>query len=726
MQRQVPETEPTITTTLMPAGRTKRGYSFTLVADGGSPPYTWSIVSGSLPHGLNLERVTGVTSGRPTKSGESSFTVQVTDASSHAATRLLTIEVNAYSTKLIAIGVLVFPFFAGWLATVYLKFAAAAHALLPHPGVLELLDLPNWTVVMFTGGFVLLCGTVSAVLLLRDIPKLVSTMKQTQVEVHTDSAHFIKQLQTGLTDMSVELQDVRHSGSDAVRAATGLIDNTLGTSFGNLHLLNSHPDEYNQALEALGFNFRNWFDPINNNKDLPEMVSAWLRYTRTYYLEEAFDIKRREIVTNARNFTYLLLNTLDVLASFCSKSTEKGHPLKALHFAVTPVHPKDWYNWPHGRATPRAYYEEDFLAHFWRCLREALRAKGLHDVLEVSRIVLAASDEPARTESSTRFGWPLDRCSQLQQDLKYSWLLPVSLPLRSLGERNEEAASAIFRYYSSLVRNAGYEAHSLSVVPLVCERWASDAKSQDVGDMLIGLNKIMKQRPDEVLGLVALAASVHREELEKYKKNLDAALSQVSGHAIEIWKTCRAACDALVGGDTSHVFNFLKLTQIMDVHLSTYEAPRAFQAQELLRRMVMAALRFKDTLEAEKLKALPCLGKVFSESFQSSPHECTVVALNTNAILKWSELGLRNEFHMFGIKDAGGTETWRILIAAEIDYPFEVTKVHIIEPGWQKREQGGRQLAGFSEYARVIANLRQSSPSVDGVPVVRNQLSGAS
>jgi uncharacterized protein (TIGR03437 family) len=68
----------TITTTQLPADQINLPYSAQLNATGGTPPYTWSLVTGSLPPGLSLSP-SGVISGTPTGVG-SLFTVQVTDA----------------------------------------------------------------------------------------------------------------------------------------------------------------------------------------------------------------------------------------------------------------------------------------------------------------------------------------------------------------------------------------------------------------------------------------------------------------------------------------------------------------------------------------------------------------------------------------------------------------------------------------------------------------------
>ena len=65
-------------------------------ATGGTTPYHWSISSGALPAGLTLSAATGTISGKPTKSGSSTFTAKVTDSTSptsQTASKSLTITV---------------------------------------------------------------------------------------------------------------------------------------------------------------------------------------------------------------------------------------------------------------------------------------------------------------------------------------------------------------------------------------------------------------------------------------------------------------------------------------------------------------------------------------------------------------------------------------------------------------------------------------------------------
>jgi uncharacterized repeat protein (TIGR03803 family) len=85
----------TITTTSLPAGAVGSPYTATLSASGGTPPFTWSTSSGSLPPGLSLGGSTGQISGSPMIAGDYAFVVQVSDANSKMATANLSITVTA-------------------------------------------------------------------------------------------------------------------------------------------------------------------------------------------------------------------------------------------------------------------------------------------------------------------------------------------------------------------------------------------------------------------------------------------------------------------------------------------------------------------------------------------------------------------------------------------------------------------------------------------------------
>src|SRR4051794_21768356 len=77
------------------SGSGQQGVAFagSFVATGGVLPYTFSIVSGSLPTGLTLNSATGRISGTPSVAGVFTFTGRVTDAASTTADLACTVNV---------------------------------------------------------------------------------------------------------------------------------------------------------------------------------------------------------------------------------------------------------------------------------------------------------------------------------------------------------------------------------------------------------------------------------------------------------------------------------------------------------------------------------------------------------------------------------------------------------------------------------------------------------
>ncbi len=81
-----------VATSALPPGFVGQAYSTTLGAQGGTPPYTWTLAAGHLPKGITLNKTTGALSGTPTAAGTAYFKVRVTDSSvpkRHVAIRAL-------------------------------------------------------------------------------------------------------------------------------------------------------------------------------------------------------------------------------------------------------------------------------------------------------------------------------------------------------------------------------------------------------------------------------------------------------------------------------------------------------------------------------------------------------------------------------------------------------------------------------------------------------------
>jgi subtilisin family serine protease/chitodextrinase len=82
-----------ITTASLPGAEIGIPYSQSLVANGGTQPYSWAVINGTLPDGLSLNSATGDISGNPTTTGVFNFTAQVTDSVFDTVSRPLSISV---------------------------------------------------------------------------------------------------------------------------------------------------------------------------------------------------------------------------------------------------------------------------------------------------------------------------------------------------------------------------------------------------------------------------------------------------------------------------------------------------------------------------------------------------------------------------------------------------------------------------------------------------------
>ncbi len=90
----VPANTLVVTTQSLPPGQVGVPYSFGVQAAGGALPYSWTVISGSLPSGFSPLSAAGVLSGTATVANTYVFSVQVTDAGGHIATQALSLTIN--------------------------------------------------------------------------------------------------------------------------------------------------------------------------------------------------------------------------------------------------------------------------------------------------------------------------------------------------------------------------------------------------------------------------------------------------------------------------------------------------------------------------------------------------------------------------------------------------------------------------------------------------------
>lgn len=128
---------PTLATASLPGAAVAISYSQTLMATGGTAPYTWAITSGNLPAGMALDKNTGILSGAPSAAGTYNFSVTITDhyATSSAPIPLTLVVISA------SFGVTPSALAFNW---------AAGDASSPAPGSLIVFSVPSGMPVTVT------------------------------------------------------------------------------------------------------------------------------------------------------------------------------------------------------------------------------------------------------------------------------------------------------------------------------------------------------------------------------------------------------------------------------------------------------------------------------------------------------------------------------------------------------------------------------------------------
>lgn len=82
-----------LNTTTLADATVGQSYREGLIANGGTPPYAWNIVSGTLPDGLTLDATSGIISGTTDSQGLHPIEIEVRDNDNNSASRALTLNV---------------------------------------------------------------------------------------------------------------------------------------------------------------------------------------------------------------------------------------------------------------------------------------------------------------------------------------------------------------------------------------------------------------------------------------------------------------------------------------------------------------------------------------------------------------------------------------------------------------------------------------------------------
>lgn len=117
------------TTSPLPSGNEFNTYSTTLNASGGTPGYTWSIITGAFQTGITLNSATGVISGTPTQAGTDTVTIQVQDSVAATTSKVFSLTIAAPAALVITT---TSPLPSGTLSTPYSQTLNATGGITPY------------------------------------------------------------------------------------------------------------------------------------------------------------------------------------------------------------------------------------------------------------------------------------------------------------------------------------------------------------------------------------------------------------------------------------------------------------------------------------------------------------------------------------------------------------------------------------------------------------------
>jgi hypothetical protein len=170
-----------------------------------------------------------------------------------------------------------------------------------------------------------------------------------------------------------------------------------------------------------------------NNSGREAAERAWWRCLQSYHNEERYDLARFELVTNARNYTYVLASTLDqirtVLALDSKGRTRGNRSVDVVIVQCSTFPPKDFYNFPDGTQGHRRYRDFEFYGTYRRSVSFLNRQDGMLP----HRIVFVAHDKATRkdVDELERLGWRVDAQPAVTVGSARLFCAPYSVPVHS-------------------------------------------------------------------------------------------------------------------------------------------------------------------------------------------------------------------------------------------------------------------------------------------------------
>lgn len=168
----------------------------------------------------------------------------------------------------------------------------------------------------------------------------------------------------------------------------------------------------------------------------------WANVIDTYSIEESYDIFKKEMATNAKNYLYLILSTISTLLQWRKEkinSTENKNIIypKIHYFVCTSVPPDYYFNFPHKVNEKLFFYSHKRILTFTIAMEALIHtfSENNNCALEVSRVVLSPESEESEKESNikaNKYYWPEFKEDSIYKNIigriKNKYILNLTIP----------------------------------------------------------------------------------------------------------------------------------------------------------------------------------------------------------------------------------------------------------------------------------------------------------
>lgn len=153
-----------------------------------------------------------------------------------------------------------------------------------------------------------------------------------------------------------------------------------------------------------------------------EHSQFWSRIITPYLREEAFDLHRRRLITSGRNYSYLLLSSIE----YALDLIREDEGATVLYQTVTPVDPFHFYNWPQ---KDRPCHEERRIAEFHRNIPDIIANPLYKEKIRHYRWILTCSGRESKDEHPSELEWPVPHTDIVAQNLE-KLIIPAPIQTR--------------------------------------------------------------------------------------------------------------------------------------------------------------------------------------------------------------------------------------------------------------------------------------------------------